>query len=375
MIMLINNLTDKNHMSYLAELSQGASEILLVSPFLFEDFSKLFDKINLTETKVIELITTLRRKSDDQLKKPQQLTSFIQNVKRANHEAVCKIHINNKLHGKIYIFKYPNGDEKGIVSSANLTDSGLNRNHEWGLLVQDQDILKQLRAEVMGAIDYKDVSRDLITGKMVLFAEQAIRKLPKQEIAEYPDIDLIKLLKEYVPSEKEPRDLSSDLANARGFFLTPIGDSERPILVKDKQKFGNHKELRFSKKKFRKTSPKDIFISFGTGSRSILCINTALTGIEESPKKMQEMDSDIARWPQFIISHNHTPKFGDRWWDYNITIYQLKDEYLSRNPKETIAFSDKDSLKTFNQGADRLKITKGFAEFICQKIQQIENKL
>ena len=373
--MLINNLTDKNHMSYLVELSQGASEILLVSPFLFEDFSKLFDKISLTETKVIELITTLSRKGDDQLKKPQQLTSFIENVKRVKHDADCKIHINNKLHGKIYIFKYPNGDEKGIVSSANLTDSGLNRNHEWGLLVQDQDILKQLRAEVMGAIDYKDVLHELIRGKLLQLAQYGMKNLPKQETVKNPIKDLTEYLKDYVPSEKETRDLSSDLENARGFLLKPIGHTGHPILVKDRQEFGNHKKIRFANPRPKNISPKDIIISFGTGSRSVLCIHTALTDVAESPKEMQDKDPDTARWPWFISGDNHIPKFSDRWWEFDITIDQLRDDYLSLYPDEAITDAGSQSLGTFNQGADRLKITKGFAEFICQKIQQIENKL
>ncbi len=361
-------------MSYLAQLSQGASEILLVSPFLFDDFSDLFDKISLTETKVIELITTLLPKGDEQLKKPQQLTSFIQNAYRANPETVCKIHINgygNRLHGKIYIFKYPNGDEKGIVSSANLTNSGFNKNHEWGLLVQDQDILKQLRAEVMGVINFKDVSRGFITEKMVSFAKRAIMEIPNHEKPKELTIDLIELLKEYVSSEKDPRDLFLDLTNARGFFLKPIGHSGHPILAKDKQKFGDRKELLFAKQKPKNINLKDIFISFGTGSRSILCIHTCLTGVEE----VQKITPEIERWPWCISGYNHTPKFGDRWWDSNITIDQLRDDYLSLYPKKAITAAGSQSLGALNRGADRLKITKGFAEFICQKIQQIENKL
>ena len=375
MIMLINNLADKTHMSYLIELSQGASEILLVSPFLFEDFSKLFDKISLAETNAIELITTLSRKGDDQLKKPQQLTSFIENVKRASHDTVCKIHINNDLHGKIYIFKYPNGDEKGILSSANLTYSGLKRNHEWGLLVQDQGILKQLREEVMGAIRHKNISHELITGKMLKTVTLFVKNIPEQEKPKYPLRDLIKLLEEYAPNETESGGLSLDLAAAKEVFLKPIGHTEQKIRVEDKQKFGNLKELRFSKKEPKNIRRKDVFISFATGSRLILCIHTALTGVEKSSKEMQAIDPVKARWPWFITGDNHVPKFSDRWWESNITIDQLREDYLNRYPKKAIAASGSQSFGTFNFSADRLKITKDFAEFICQKIQQIENKL
>lgn len=372
MVDLINNLS-KNHHDKIVELSNEANEIIFISPFIFDDFEFLFGRLNLQCLEKIQLITTLQPKGDDQLKKPNALFSFIENCKRIAPSADCRIHVNNKLHGKIYIFHYKSKNSQALLTSANLTKSGLNNNHEWGVLIDEQELILNLQKEVVETIEYADVPHELIIGKMRLYADHAMRSLPDASVE--PDINafLINLLRDYAVPEKDLRALS--LKDALGIFLKPIGEAERPILVENKERFGNLSKLHFPNPKPKQVKPKDILISFGTGSRSVLCIHTALTGVEEVPKDLQAIDQNAKRWPWFVNAYNHTPLFADTWWKYDITIDQLGEEYLSQNPNAAISSAGGKTFGSFNYGAGHLAISEGFADFICKKILSIEAEL
>jgi HKD family nuclease len=372
MINLINNLSE-NHQNKVVELSCNAKEIIFVSPFIFDNFAILFEQLNLELLQNIQLITTLQPKGDDQLKKPNALFSFIENSKRIAPSADCRIHINNRLHGKIYIFHYESKVSQALITSANLTKSGLSNNHEWGVLIDEQELISKLQKEVIETIEYADVPHELIVGKMRLYADQAMRNFPKA--SESPDINahLIRLLKDYAVAKNESRSLS--LKDARGIFLKPIGETERPVLIENEERFGELSKLHFPNPKPKQVKPKDILISFGTGSRSVLCIHTALTGVEEIPKDLQAIDENAKRWPWFVNAYNHTPHFADIWWKYDITIDQLSKEYLEQNPDAAISNAGGKTFGSFNYGAGHLAISQGFADFVCHKILSIEDEL
>ena len=299
--------------------------------------------------------------------------SFIKNIKHFAPSATCKIHINNRLHGKIYLFHYESKRSQAIISSANLTDSGLNRNHEWGILTDEQALIEQLEKELNETIEYDDILHELISGKMRLFAEQAMGVLSKESDIVDVNADLIKLLKNYaVPKNK---DKSLSLQDARQVFLKPIGTKEEPILAKDQKRFGDLSKLDFPNPKPKQIDRKDILISFGTGGRAILCIHTAITGVEEKPKDLQAINKNAERWPWFVNAYNHTSKFADRWWEYNITIDQCCAEYLEQNPNGTITSAGGKTLGSFEFGAGHLAISMDFANFLCNKILSIEADL
>ncbi len=56
------------------------------------------------------------------------------------------------LHAKIYMFD----DVKAIVTSANLTNSGFYRNYEYGLFLDDTDIITQFKNDFKGMIESED---------------------------------------------------------------------------------------------------------------------------------------------------------------------------------------------------------------------------
>lgn len=153
---IIDNLeNDKNHKKYILDMIKMSDELLITSPYLMRDFSVFFKDEILSNIKKINLITTLQPKSLDQLKKVYSLKSLIEIPKIKSGEIECNISLNNKLHGKIYIFKKTGKYVGGLISSANFTDSGLWLNHEWGITLKEENDLKKLETSITNTIEPK----------------------------------------------------------------------------------------------------------------------------------------------------------------------------------------------------------------------------
>jgi phosphatidylserine/phosphatidylglycerophosphate/cardiolipin synthase-like enzyme len=153
---IIDNLnSDNNHKEYILSMIKISDELLITSPYLMRDFSLFFKDKTLSNIKTINLITTLQPKSLDQLKKVYSLKSLIEIPKIKSGEIKCNISLNNKLHGKIYIFKKTGKYVGGLISSANFTDSGLWLNHEWGITLNDEKNIKKLEYSITSSIEPK----------------------------------------------------------------------------------------------------------------------------------------------------------------------------------------------------------------------------
>ncbi|MBR9832854.1 NgoFVII family restriction endonuclease [bacterium] len=151
---IIDNLSeDHNHKKYILDMIRESDEMFITSPYLMRDFNVLFNNEVLNKIKKIYLITTLQPNSLDQIKKVFSLKSLIEIPKIKSGEVDCKISLNNKLHGKIYIFKNSGKYVGGIVTSANFTDSGLYINHEWGITLTEEVSLSKLENSIKATID------------------------------------------------------------------------------------------------------------------------------------------------------------------------------------------------------------------------------
>lgn len=88
------------------------------------------------------------------------------------------------LHAKYYIFD----DEKAIITSGNLTSSGLSRNYEYGILINDKKLINKI------INDYSSVCDDDITGKInqeqLNEIENILSSIPKSNIT-LPNIQKI----------------------------------------------------------------------------------------------------------------------------------------------------------------------------------------
>jgi HKD family nuclease len=153
-ISIIDNLsTENNHLARLKDLLKECDSVILTSPFLMTDFTNFFSNGLCDNLKSIHLITTLKPNSIDQIKKISSLVSLIENKEIKRKGIQCKISLNNKLHGKIYIFKKLGVSFSAIISSANLTDSGLSFNHEWGIEFSDLIQIDTLEKTLIDCIE------------------------------------------------------------------------------------------------------------------------------------------------------------------------------------------------------------------------------
>jgi hypothetical protein len=148
------NLTE-NHKNYILDMIEKSDELLITSPFLMRDFKTFFDSNTLSTLKKIDVITTMQPNSLDQIKKVYSLKSLIEIKEIKTGKVACSISLNNKLHGKIYIFKKSGSYVGGVLSSANFTDNGLWINHEWGISFTNQETLLSLETSIRNSIEPK----------------------------------------------------------------------------------------------------------------------------------------------------------------------------------------------------------------------------
>jgi HKD family nuclease len=164
-IQVIDNISSlENHKNYILEMIKNSDELILTSPFLMQDLTSFFNNEIISYLKKIEVITTMKPNTLDQLKKYYSLKSLIEIPEIKTGTVACTISLNNKLHGKIYIFKKSGDYIGGILSSANFTDNGLWINHEWGVSFKDKETLFNLETSILNAVepDFKDISHKSI---------------------------------------------------------------------------------------------------------------------------------------------------------------------------------------------------------------------
>jgi hypothetical protein len=368
--MLVSNLEPKSHLALLRTLLEKSDEAVLVSPFLFADFSNWVASLNLSRLRAIRLVTTLAPRGSDQLTKPRSLQSLIDALSKYWPNVGLTIQIDNALHGKIYLFKTAGRITDAIVTSANLTNSGLRDNHEWGVQVTDEGALRELLAEIDEGVEYLNISPDLVR-KMVLFAEHYARENPglnREDI----DASLLNALK------NAPRKGGGEIdwPNVRNVFLKPWGTRDNPVLKEDHRPFSEPQgDLDFPKGRPADVGVGDIVVCFGTGSRCVVAVYRVLSSPDERPKELQERDEHARRWPWYAFGENCTARFGSRWWEYDLTIDRLSAEYLSTHPGGQLSAAGSGSLGAFNFGAGRLRLDRGFGRFAAERILAIDLEL
>ncbi len=207
-IKLIDNIiSTENHKNYILDMIKNSDELLITSPFLMHDFSSFFDRKTLSSLKRIDVITTMKPNSLDQIKKVYSLKSLIEINEIKNGKVICSISLNNKLHGKIYIFKKSGSYVGGMISSANFTDNGLWINHEWGVAFTSQDTLLNLETSIKKSIEpeFNNLSHKSILDLSIRIKSflKENKGLEEKEI----DLDLTEFLK------KQETENSNDSTN------------------------------------------------------------------------------------------------------------------------------------------------------------------
>ncbi len=364
---LINNLTrTDNHSTRLKQLFGESDAVILTSPFLMSDFADFLGEINFSQLNKFHLITTLSPKSFDQIKKISSLVSLVDFPDIRDKNVDCQISLNNKLHGKIYIFKKSGSYISAIISSANFTDSGLSRNHEWGVEITDKEEIESLEISIINSIEFSNLTADEIH-RMQLAANKFLESQPQTEAREI-DLNLTDLL--------ASPNWTSQLDTTINYWLKPIGVTGDPIEEGDPFNSVNvgKGDLNFSKLRPTGVKPNDILIAYGVGTTKILSIYRVTSFPEYVTTEDIKQIDWYERWPWYVSGINLTPVFGGNWWTHNLYINGLKEQFLRANKDGEITAVGGKTLGGLNFGKDKLKLSSGFAKFIIDKVVTINNK-
>lgn len=351
--------TGDDHLSELKRLITGNTDRLVIaSPFLASDIATLLREFSFKEIRKFELITTFKPRDYEQLTKPFILKDLFEHFAENYPKTKLQVHVDNALHGKIYIVTKNNSREM-IVSSANFTRNGLSYNHEWGIATNDDEVIDNVITDLFDSIEYRDVTYTQIK-RACIFADQYNRDHP--DCRKKPDI-----FSDILDSVYSVEDESN--TNPQ-YFLKPVGVSESPILIEDEQEFTDlHENLHFSKKKPKGVRKGDVLITVAVTAGSLLSYYKVTGGLQEVTQKEIARDRWKERWPWYMEGRNLSPEFGGEWWVHNIQRKDVLSEFLEKHPGVPVTSAGGFSLGTLNYGGDKVKITKEFGDFIISKIE------
>ncbi len=351
--------TEGSHLDELKTLFYlNATRLIIVSPFLASNFKKLLEEFNFDNIESIELVTTLKPKDPEQLTKPYLLKEYFEYFKNKHPKIKIQLHVDNYLHGKIYISTNKE-NHIAILGSANFTRNGLCKNHEWGVKLNDYDVICNIIEDLFNSIEYPDVTYNQIK-KACLFADHYRKEYP--EWIKKPDIvsDILETIYAVDDSSNtEPK-----------YFLKPIGHSESPVLLEDQRDFSDlHQDLHFSKKRPKGVGKGDIVITVAVGGGALLSYFKVTGALHQATDDEIAVDLWKERWPWYMEGRNQSEKFSREWWVHNIQRRDALNEFLKNNPKIPVTFAGGYNLGTLNRGNDKVRITKEFGDFLISKIE------
>lgn len=88
----------------------------------------------------------------------------------------------SRLHSKIYLFD----NEKAVITSANLTNGGLLTNFEYGILIDDAEVVREISDDFQALSEHKLTG--LIQKENIDLAKEILSKIPKVVLPKMPDL-------------------------------------------------------------------------------------------------------------------------------------------------------------------------------------------
>lgn len=334
---IINNLSG-NHFQRLIGIARNSDTLHMVSPFLMESFDQLFDELKDSGVKHIHLVTTLKSNDMDLLRKANALHSFCSGC--VLNGIQYQVYVDNKLHGKIYIASKNGAPTFGILTSANLTESGLNRNHEWGLWLDDPKIMRELLNQVFSVCS-QPLSEEDIQGVI----EKVDQYLKTRAEPERPKLDLSVSEFIHYPQASEESDIR--------YFIKPLGTQEHPH--PETHTLSSEEEwLRFAKRKPRAVRVGDILICYAVGTAKLL-------GYFEVTGPPFFLDKEGERWPWSVQAKNLCPAYSEHWARHNNTVTGCRNLLPA---DEAVTYVGGKTLGALNYGSDKIRITERFAKHL-----------
>ncbi|WP_230163171.1 restriction endonuclease PLD domain-containing protein, partial [Peribacillus simplex] len=333
---VLNNIAS-NHYNYIKYILSDANELKIVSPFLMESLDVFFHEIKDMGIKRITLTTTLKDNDPDLFKKANSLHSFCYNC--TIHEIDYKVHIDNRLHGKIYIASKDGEPLKGIITSANFTEAGLGHNHEWGVLIYDvielKNLINQITSVSSHALSKEELEKIIVKIDSFSKGMEGLKE-PKMDLKVN---DIIK--------QKAHRSYSD-----KRFFIKPVGWSDRHFSI-NRTLATDVEKLHFSKRRPAAVRVGDILICYAVGTTKLL----GYFEVIEEPILLEGAD----RWPWEVKAKNLCPDYSERWNSYNNTISSIQASFDSSIP---ITYVGGKSLGALNFGADKIRLTEPFGHHV-----------
>lgn len=345
---IIDNIST-NHNISIHNMLSSADQLLLVSPFLTEDFEEFIHDIATSGIKKVTLITTLKNDSSDLFKKVNTIYSFCVSCLLNNIE--YEIRVDNLLHGKIYIVLKNDIPESGIITSANFTVKGLSINHEWGIEISDSTLLQSIIDDL-----YKVSSEPLLQNELdsiVKEIDSYIKANPPVK-EKKPAIDVTKYIRPKLPKPVDkPCAIDSDVR----YFLKPVGWTDEPFDEKRVLDPGIQ-AMHFSKRRPSSVRKNDILICYGVGPAKLL-------GYFKVMSDPYYNDSDSPRWPWRVEAENLTPTYSQVWADKGNTLSYVRTLY---GDDKILTYVGGKSLGALQFGADKVQLNADFAKFLINLI-------
>lgn len=356
-----SNSSDTNHLEELKVLlSKEIEKLVIASPFLASNLPELLDQFSFQNVKAFELITTFKPEDPEQLTKPFALKALFDYFYSNFKGLKFKVHVDNHLHGKVYIADY-GSSKKMIVTSANFTKNGLCNNHEWGIVTSDETVIDEVYLGLFENIDYAEITSSQID-RACLITEENLKRHPEWKTK--PTFEYIDTL-ERVYSEDDGSNPNPQ------YFLKPIGVSEDPILLTDEREFGDlHENLHYSKKKPSGVRKGDVVITVAVTAGALVSFYKVTGGIQHVKPEDIEAEAWKERWPWYMEGRNLSQEFGKQWWKFNIQRKDALNEFLEQYPGVPVTAAGGYSLGTLSFGSDKVKITKEFGNFLIDKIEK-----
>ena len=351
--MIVSNI-ESNHAQRIKKLAENCDEIIIVSPFLFHDFEEILEKIITNRIKKIILITTLKDDLKELSNKSVSFISLVEYLEKMNIN--WTIHINNKLHGKVYIFKNNEKINSAIITSANFTFNGMVKNHEWGFELNDNDSLAKLNNQIFSNIQYKNIRIDQII-ELMIEVDKFSKEIEKINRTENKNGEIARKILENTTKITIDKNLN--------YFIKPVGASEEKIWDGD---FSQDEEMYFSRRRPNSVHINDYLFAYAVGPTSIISIFK----VTSEPKHTGNKEH---RWPWYVEVENITKKYGKVWNDIDLKINSCVEDYLRSKSDGLITSVGGTTLGALMFGADKIKLDIDFAEYFFNVIWNKEHSL
>ena len=342
-----------SHLDDVKRLLNKSETAFIASPFISEEAIRKLETCFAEKLKTMVLVTTMKPQDYDQVKKIPVLKYLVSLCELYNIDLT--IRIDNRLHGKVYVGGR-NGKYVGaIITSANFTENGLVRNHEWGVFIDNPDDIELLCEEIVSDTEC-EIDKQAID-EMALLAKNHQLTVPKRQTK--MKLDLLDIIH------------PSHLVCGKGltYWLKPFGTLKNP--VPDSREFGEELfDVTFAKG-VGNVKEGDILIAYAVKSQRIISIYeaTSLKGKKNSFSKHED-----ERWPYYVTCINKTPRVGRSWSKNKLTLELLISSFLDQFPTKEIRPGSQ-AISVMSRGLDRLRLNKEFTEFVVGKVFEKEKSL